>query len=367
MRALPDVTAVTAGMRPWPSRLVQLWQFAYRRAGDRAFWNVQIAVIAVTVGHYAMELTDGSDRFEHLHHLPPVLYAFPVIYASVRFGREGGILTGLLSVLLTLPNVVLSHQGSLEWVVEVAQIATAMTIGVVLSTRVGREATERRRAEEIAARLALANHQIMRAQEAERLRIARELHDETAQALVLLGHQLDGVAATAGLPASARQALYDIRAVADATLAGVRQFSRGLRPSILDDVGLVAALDWLTEDLTERAGVTARLDLSGAPRRLPPETELVLFRIAQESLRNAEKHAGATEMTITMAFSDEGVELTVTDNGSGFDLSRSPDQFIHTGQLGIAGMFERAQLVGGQLTIDTAPGRGTRVTATVAR
>jgi len=357
-----SIPAAAAGEQARLPKSARLFGKARRRVHDRGFWNVQLMVLAVTVVHYAMELPPISDSIDHLHHLPPVLYVFPIIYASVRFGREGGILTGLLCTLVTLPNIVLWHRYHLEWLVELAQLGTAVVVGLVLSGRVEHEATERRRAEQLAERLKMVNQQITRAQESERMRIARELHDETAQALVLLGHQLDAVASTAGLPAAARRAVHDLRALTDVTLAGVRQFSRDLRPSVLDHLGLVAALDWLTSDVAERAGLAARLEVSGAPRRLPEETELALFRIAQEAMRNVEKHAGASQVAITLAFSDGGLELTVTDDGHGFDLSGSPDHFIRAGRLGIAGMHERAQLVGGRFTIEAAPGRGTCVT-----
>lgn len=365
MSAPRGLAAATAGTASWPRTRDSLLQAARRRVRDRGFWNVQLMVLAVTGAHYAMELPPLGDSFVHLHHLPPVLYAFPIIYASLRFGREGGMLTGFLCVAVTLPNIVLWHRHSMEWPVELSQIGTAVVVGLVLSGRVEHEAAERRRAEQMAERLVLVNQQVTRAQEAERMRIARELHDETAQALVALGHRLDGVASTSGLPEQTRRALDDIRAMADTTLAGVRQFSRALRPSILDHLGLVPALDWLTADLSERAALAARFEVSGEKRRLPAETELALFRICQEALRNAEKHSGATAAVVTLAFSDGLVRLTVTDDGSGFDLSASSDRFIRSGQLGIAGMFERAQLIGARLAIDTAPGRGTSVTVTV--
>jgi len=356
------------GLRPRLSAHALL-KAGRRRLSERAFWIVQLMVVGVTAFHFVVEMTAlGSrfnDAFNHLHPLPPLLYAVPIVYASLRFGREGGILTGVVAAGLTLIDVAAAHRAVAEGAVQLSQIATLVVVGIVLSSRVEHEAAERRRAEEMAARLALVNQQITRAQEAERTRIARELHDETVQALVVLGHQLDGVAATRGLARPVRKALGEIRATADATLAGVRQFSRDLRPSILDHLGLVAALGWLAEDLGERAGLDTHLDVEGSQRRLQPETELALFRIAQESLHNVEKHASARQAIVTLAFNSEDVILAVSDDGDGFDSSPSSDSFIRSGKMGITGMFERAQLVGGRLAIHSAPGRGTRVTVTV--
>lgn len=364
-----EVPAVV-GANPQSSRWLRLLQVGRRRSRDRSFWIIQLMVFMVTATHFAMELPLIGGRFgdsvSHLRHIPPLLYTAPIVYASIRFGREGGMLTGLLSAVLTLPSLVMAHQNSVEWTVELSQITTAVVVGVVLSNRVEYEAAERRRAEEMAASLALVNQQITRAQEAERTRIARELHDETVQTLVLMGHQLDGVASTADLPGEARTALSGIRTTVDETLAGVRQFSRDLRPAILDHLGLVAALEWFTKDLGERSGLPARLEVLGKPRRLAAEIEIALFRIAQESLRNVEKHAGSCEAVVTLTFEDPDVGLTVTDNGAGFDSATASDHFVRNGQLGLAGMLERAQLAGGRLTIESAPGRGTRITATVS-
>ncbi len=361
-----SMSAAAAGMSTRSSTRIGLLQTARSRPRDRAVWTVLLMVLAVTAAHYAMELLPSGESLKHLHHLPVVLYVFPIIYASVQFGRPGGALTGLLCAFATLPNIVLWHHQSAEWLIELSQLSTAVILGLVLFGPIEHEAVGRRRAEREAERLTLFNKRITDAQEAERARIARELHDETAQALILLTHRLDSVTSTAGLPMEAREALYDIRAMTDMILTEVRQFSRDLRPSILDHLGLVPALDWLIADLTERAEPTGRLEVSGVPRRLPSETELAVFRIAQESLRNVERHSGASEAVVTLSFTDGGLELEVTDNGSGFDVPTSPDDFIRTGHLGIAGMFERAQLVGGRLTIDAALGRGTCVTVALA-
>lgn len=362
---------VPAGVREMRSYLSasMLLQAVRRRVHERAFWNVQLMVVAVTAIHLAIETTPAADvfddAFDHLHHLPPLLYAVPIVYASLKFGREGGVLTGLVAAGLTLIDVFAAHRAMAEGIVQLSQITTLVAVGIVLSNRVEYEVAVRRRAEEMAERLAIVNQQITRAQEAERTRIARELHDDTVQALVVLGHQLDGVAATPGLSQAVRGALDEVRQTADATLAGVRQFSRDLRPSILDHLGLVAALSWLTQDVGERAGIVTRLDVTGTARRLPPETELTLFRIAQESLRNVEKHANARETVVALSFKEGSLELTVSDDGEGFDPSPPADHFIRSGRLGITGMAERAQLIGGRLTINSTPGRGTRVMVTV--
>jgi signal transduction histidine kinase len=347
------------------ARLSHALRLFLERLQTRTFWLVQAAVGAITAVHYLMEIAAGEAAFEHLHHLPPILYAFPIIHASLRFGREGGMLTGLWCTMLTAPNIVLWHHASWEWLVELTQIATAVSVGAVFSLLVEHEAAARRRAEEMADRVALMNRQTIRAQENERLRISRELHDDTVQSLAYLSNELDRLNRSDHLAQHVHDGLSEMRAVAESTLSGVRQFSRDLRPSILDDFGLVAAVEWLTEDFTERCSTVVRLEVSGTPRRLPSETELTLFRIVQEALRNVEKHAEASEVTVDVTFEEDSLRVSVQDNGRGLGSSPSMGDRVASGKLGLTGMYERAQLVGARLDLRSQPGEGTVVTATL--
>jgi PAS domain S-box-containing protein len=183
--------------------------------------------------------------------------------------------------------------------------------------------------------------EVTRAQEEERTRIARELHDDTAQSLILLCRGLD-VAARGGVPA---EKLDDMRDQAESLLENVRRFSRDLRPSILDDLGLLPAIEWVAAEITRRGAIEAAVNVEGTPQRLSSDAELVLFRIAQEALRNVEKHAGPCSATVKVSFRPENVVLSVTDDGRGFEI---PDhgQLAQLGKLGLLGMRERAQLLG---------------------
>ncbi len=208
--------------------------------------------------------------------------------------------------------------------------------------------------------------QVTRAQEEERRRIAQELHDDSTQDLVILLHRMDDLIATsANLSSKDMANLEELRQHTSKIIDGVRRFSQDLRPSVLDDLGLLPALEWLTSDLTSHFGVTIDMNVVGAVRRFPPETELVLFRIVQESLRNVWKHAGASRAWVTVEFSDDRTALTVRDDGEGFELPERIEDLALAGKLGLTGMQERAQLIGAKLTIQSEPGKGTTVTAEV--
>lgn len=228
---------------------------------------------------------------------------------------------------------------------------------------IARDITEDKRMEE---NLRFYLHQVTKAQEEERKRIARELHDETAQELVALSRQLDSLISISGeVPELDIKLLEGIRAQIDKTLEGVRRFSQDLRPSVIDDLGLLPALDWLVSDLEERFDIAIGMAVLGPEHRFSPEVELVLFRIAQEALRNVWRHSGASRAWVTVEFSDDKTSLSVTDNGKGFEVPRSMADLANVGKLGLAGMEERARLVGGKLTLESEPGKSTTVTVEV--
>ncbi len=204
------------------------------------------------------------------------------------------------------------------------------------------------------------------AQEEERKRIARELHDDTAQALYAILRQVDNfIRGSDNLSEENKVFFGDLRGGVSKVLQGVRRFSQDLRPSILDDLGLVAAIRWLASELKERCNIEALLKVQGVEQRLPPHTELLLFRIVQEALRNVEKHAQASKVTVEMLYSENRIKVIIIDNGKGFRLSGDLADLPRQGRLGLAGMEERARLVGGSLSIETEPGKGTTVTVDV--
>ncbi len=224
--------------------------------------------------------------------------------------------------------------------------------------------TERKSAEE---NLRHYLQEITRAQEEERKRIARELHDDTAQDLLVLSRQLDSfvVSAIDHLSTEDISYLERLRQQAEGILDGVHRFSQDLRPSVLDDLGLVPALEWLASDLTNHFEAAIALEVLGSVHRFSPELELILFRIAQEALRNMWKHSEASKAWVTVEFGDDKTVLTVKDNGKGFELPERIEDLAVAGKLGLVGMQERAQLIGGRLTLQSEPGKGTTVTVEV--
>ncbi|WP_322798360.1 ATP-binding protein [Thermoflexus sp.] len=210
-------------------------------------------------------------------------------------------------------------------------------------------------------RLHWLSQRILQAQEEERARIARELHDEAAQWLTsLLIRQRLLIRA---LPPEMRPEIEEIQHMTAAALEHLRRIAMELRPAILDDLGLVEALRWQAEEFQKQTGLPVTLQIQGRIERLSREIELALYRVGQEALTNIARHARATRVEIHLNCGGDHLELTISDDGIGFDPEAVRKSRPRS--LGLIGMAERLSLVGGILEIESAPGKGTRVRARV--
>lgn len=495
-------------------RIASLIKNFPQRFHEREFWIIQAGVLGVTAAHILAELWSeqaGLDVPAALHHVPVILYLGPIGYASLRYGTEGAVLTGLWSAMLTVPNLVVWHRTDFEWL-ELLYVVVVVAVGIVMSVPVERERLQRLRAEATSQRLALRDsiatltltadlastldetlhrlldmldleaacvavanptdsegelsvlacrpdeghaggeltaclreqqllespdpsalaglgivvvpleaelpgsgaegrvsglmaaktnperplseedHRLLagvashlaiaianerltesernrlrsyamlmtQAQEDERKRIARELHDEASQNVVVIRRRIAALAVSLDDHPAAVE-LVELSDLAGQTVAEMRRFSRDLRPPTLDELGLSSALDQLVTQVSDRSAVVAQFRVTGPPRRLPIETELAVFRIGQAGLHNVERHAAANSVTIELTFEADHVRLQVTDDGRGFELPQNLTELPEAGKLGLIGMHERAQLVGGKLQILSRPNAGTLI------
>jgi signal transduction histidine kinase len=501
---------IPATVRPLSDRIVTLIRNLPQRLHEREFWIIQAGVLGVTASHVLAEMWSSQAALEipsAFHHIPVILYLAPIGYASLRYGTEGAVLTGLWSAVLTVPNLFIWHRSDFGWL-EVIYVVVVVVVGIVMSLPVERERLQRRRAEATSQRLellnsitsltltahlhptlqetlrrlvemleleaacvavtdpsepgskptvlachpvdkpsedamtawlreqppvsrlaqeaglvlepviadlpdpetagsvrgllaakinpdrpltdddrrllagvashvaiAIANERLTEserdrlrsyamlmteAQEEERKRIARELHDEAAQNVVVIRRRL-AVLAQRHPEKSIASELDELGDLAGQTVTGIRRFSRDLRPPTLDELGLSSALEQLVAQVRERSALTGELSVEGRPRRLRIETELAIFRVAQAALHNVERHAAATAIGIELTFEPNGVRLEITDDGRGFESPQNITQLTEEGKLGLIGMHERAQLMGGTVQISSRPGSGTRV------
>jgi signal transduction histidine kinase len=198
------------------------------------------------------------------------------------------------------------------------------------------------------------------AQEEERKRLARELHDETVQSLIALGHRVEMVQKALDKdPERARQRLEELRSLAEEIQAEVRRYSQALRPLYLEDLGFVPALEMLAQEIGRGNGLAVSVRVEGEVCRLAPDLELTAYRIVQEGLSNVVRHAGAKTTWLTVVFTGDGLTLRVRDEGCGFEPPFNPTDLARTGHFGLMGIRERALLFGGQMEVRSSPGHGT--------
>lgn len=211
-------------------------------------------------------------------------------------------------------------------------------------------------------------HAITRSQEEERRRIARDLHDETTQSLLAIARRIELQQALETDPERLGR-LAELQTMVGDTLRGVRQIGRDLRPLALEDLGLVPALRALIQAARTGDGAIpdARFRVTGEPITLDPEQELALYRITQEALTNIRKHAHASGVRVELIFDPESVRLETVDDGVGFELPSSLTEFAQLDSFGLIGVRERVWMLGGQLSVESTPGKGTRLIVTVPR
>ncbi|BCO37539.1 ATPase [Mycobacterium heckeshornense] len=240
--------------------------------------------------------------------------------------------------------------------VELLRVIGRLIAGALHQARLHRQLVARERAHELFV------EQVIEAQEIERRRLAGDIHDGISQRLITLSYRLDAAARAVGDDdaAQASRHLNEARELAELTLEEARAAISGLRPPVLDDLGLAGGLASLARSMPQ---LDTELDLSDA--RLPEHIELALYRIAQEGLQNVVKHAAATRTRLRFGVDGDIARLEIVDDGVGFDTFENPLGGDEMGGYGVLSMAERAELVGGRLNIRSRPGAGTAVTATI--
>lgn len=201
---------------------------------------------------------------------------------------------------------------------------------------------------------------ITSAQEDERLRLARELHDDTIQSIIALKQRVQ-LAQTSVKDQASRRTLAELETLSEQAIENLRRMTRALRPIYLEDLGLVTALEMLVHETSQNNAVQIEFKKSGEEQRLSHEVELALYRIAQEALSNVVRHSNAKQASLQIVFNKGEVQLEINDNGIGFVMPKSPTDFAPSGHFGLLGIRERADLIGARLEVESVPGKGTRV------
>lgn len=353
--ALIDVVAFVFGQRIEAERLVhaRVERATAERlaviARYRQLFDANRAPILVldAAGH----VTDANPAAEAL--LGSALLGRPLLGA-----RAGPLLGAGDEPALGLEGRVVTLADGHDYRIGVAELPTGTTAAaaqVVLED----VTSERREGQRASAYASL----VVRAEEDQRRRLSRELHDEPLQLFLHLARRLDHLAGLPGVPEPVVHGLGEARRQALEAATRLRALARELRPPALDQLGLAAATTSLAADVEDHEGLRVEVEVAGDARRLEPAVELGAFRIVQEAVRNAARHAAAARVSVRLEFGAAELVLRVADDGRGLPAGSLDD--LAEGHLGVLGMRERARLLGGRLEILSSPGRGTTVEAVV--
>lgn len=322
-------------------------------AGMILLYDTDEHTLVMRVTHSDPDRVEPSHFTERAHQLAQrAMRAGEIAYAAQD--PEGALLAiPLLSGTEVIGVLVLAHSGAF------ANLAVLQTLArqLVIAIENARLYSEVQQKEDLRGKLL---ERVVSAQEDERKRLARDLHDQTGQVLTALGIGLHSAQQLVlSQPTLAQQRMNELEKMSADAIDELRQFVSELRPALLDDLGLVAALRAMAQQVTDRVGIQVRVQFDGARRRLPPQIETVLYRIAQEALNNTVRHSQAQQATVQLEFGFGVVRLVVQDNGTGFAPSAVMKSRGAERAWGLLGMQERVELVGGKFEVQSAPGQGT--------
>jgi len=292
------------------------------------------------------------------------LFLIPLVHASVVFRLQGTLATWCIFLAAILPRAI-QDSPSFESLLRTALVAVvALLLGLFVAMDYNPGIKESRTWQRVRTSRLLSLARILKVQEHERRRVARKLHDNTIQSLLVIANRARALESGdyGHLSPKARQQAEEIMIMLLHAIEDVRRLSRELRPSTLDNVGLLPALRWLTESLNLENSIKIDLQVKGKEHSLPPEFEIILFRIAQDALNNVVQHSRATTATVTLDFVASSFRMKIEDNGQGFSLPDNIGDFAATGKLGLQRMEQQARLLDGRFEVSSQPGKGTLIT-----
>lgn len=267
----------------------------------------------------------------------------------------------LVSLIGVLP-ILASFRSTSNIATNIIFLLLPFLIVSVVALELGWRRKEKKNSRDREAQAEFYMSKILESEEQERRRVAQELHDGIIQTLLVVANRAQKLISSAhGDTAEIRGNAGWIRDCALQAVEDVRRITLDLRPSILDDLGLLPALRWLVDRKSEESGISIRILIKGQTRRLSPQTELSVFRTTQEALNNVQRHSEATEAVVNLEFTEEFLKIAIEDNGRGLGYPDRFDKLAAKGKLGLIGIKQRVDLLGGTFEIQSRPEGGTRL------
>jgi len=304
--------------------------------------------------------------FEFRYDLHGSLFYIPILYAMFVFWWRGILIVWLISMTFLLPHIITSTADVASVYTNVLLLSVPVLVVSFINAEVKWRNRERKILSDRDSERQLYMSQIFRAQEDERQRIAQELHDDTTQTLLVIANRTQAlINDVEDLPLQTKDSLEWIRDAILMLSEDMRRLSLDLRPSMLDNLGLVPAIRWLVESLEKEGNTSVSVQITGVYRKLPTESEVMIFRIVQEALSNIRWHSAATRAFVSVDFGADGIKIDVSDNGQGFIMPKNIGLLASSGKLGLLGMIQRARFLNGNAVITSEPGKGTVVSVDI--
>ncbi len=333
---------------------------------NRHWWVTLTLIALVTIFYYGFcdsrNSFIGFFFFELKNDVIGILYLIPFAYATLRLGLVGATASWAVSLVIVMPRFLRYYLGIDSFINNVAHLSIPLLIvAIVLLELQWRERHHQMMLDRERERR-LHIDRVFSVQEEERQRISQGLHDDVLQRLLSIAYMAERMGSNPA--ASSHEVTSQALMIRDESVQlsdELRRLSYDLRPSILDNLGLVPAVNWLCNRLRKEAMVSVKMFVQGKPRRLGAAVETTAFRIAQEALNNVGRHAHASEVNVILSFASDHVVLEVSDNGVGFASGSTMKKAALDGHLGLLGIRERVASLNGTVTIRTRPSEGTRV------
>jgi signal transduction histidine kinase len=296
--------------------------------------------------------------FEAINKIVGILFLVPIIYSAAFFFWRGALVTSLLSLGGVLP--IIAPMWSFRLVGQnTVMLLLPLFIVSIATFEIEWHRKERKISAEREEERRIYTSRVLDAQEEERQRIARDLHDETMQTLLAIASSIETLMSVRNNDSEIERNTALIRDTALRAADKLREISLDLRPGVLSDLGLVSAVRWLADGVNEEYGIKTLIIINSTERKLSPRIEITVFRVIQEALNNIKRHSQASEALVTFEFNAECLKVTIEDNGQGFRLPRKFARLAAEGKLGLVGMEERINSLGGTLQIRSKLGEGT--------
>jgi two-component system, NarL family, sensor histidine kinase DegS len=334
------------------------------------FWFIIFLLIVIGTLYYLLQiyrvpifqtLPAAQDLvvFEYIHNLNGSLFIIPLLYAIFRFWWRGTLIIWVLITAIILPRITYFYPenfGRTFFNIFYLSIPL-LVVGYIVLELTWRE-KERNQLEEREQERQNYLGQIFKAQEEERRRLAHEIHDDSIQRLTAIAINAKLLSNSQNLTDS-KKGIESIRDLVIGVSQDLRRITLDLRPTVLDDLGLVPAIRWLIKGFKDDSGIEVQMEMVGIVPQLSKKFSINIFRIVQEALTNIRKHSKATKVNIALTFTENLIKVTITDNGVGFIKSKTNAELTAKGKLGLLGMQQRTQILKGTFIIHSDVGAGT--------